>query len=215
MAKQAAVAAESPPKPMTGDERLESILEIAERMFFERGYRGVSMRHLAAEVGVQISTLYYYFPSKEDILYRVVKTYLGALLDTAQRSLDDAGSGASSTRKVQALVRNSCLSLTEHRQAAGITLSGATGELPAEQQAELNGYIQRYEALYLAAIREGIETGEFVATDAALAAYLILGAQARLAAWFRPEGRLSPEEIAGTFSFLLVRSLAVEQLSSK
>ena len=200
---------------MTGDERLESILEIAERMFFERGYRGVSMRHLASEVGVQISTLYYYFPSKEEILYRVVKTYLEDLLAAAQRSLDDAGRGATSTEKVHALVRESVLSLTEHRQAAGITLSGAVAELPAEQQAELNGFVQRYEALYLNTIREGIEAGEFVTTDAALAAYLILGAQARLCAWFRPEGRLTPDEIADTFSFLLVRSLATDQLSSK
>ncbi|MGH2610683.1 MAG: TetR/AcrR family transcriptional regulator [Tepidiformaceae bacterium] len=198
---------------MTGDERLESILEIAERMFFERGYRGVSMRHLAGEVGVQISTLYYYFPSKEEILYRVVKTYLEALLDAAQRSLESAGPGATSSTKVEALVRESVLSLTEHRQAAGITLSGALAELPAEQQAELNSHVQRYEALYLSVIREGIEAGDFVATDAALAAYLILGAQARLCAWFRPDGRLTPAEIADTFSFLLVRSLTVEQLS--
>jgi TetR/AcrR family transcriptional regulator, cholesterol catabolism regulator len=197
---------------MTGDERLESILEIAERMFFERGYRGVSMRHLAAEVGVQISTLYYYFPSKEEILYRVVKTYLEELLNAAQRSLEGAGPGATSTERVHALVRESVLSLTEHRQAAGITLSGAVAELPTEQQAELNSLVQRYEALYLSTIREGIQAGEFVATDAALAAYLILGAQSRLCAWFRPDGRLTPNEIADTFGFLLVRSLAVEQL---
>jgi AcrR family transcriptional regulator len=166
-------------------------------------------------VGVQISTLYYYFPSKEEILYRVVKTYLEELLSAAQRSLGDAGPGASSVEKVQGLVRESVLSLTEHRQAAGISLSGATAELPAEQQSELNGFIRRYEELYLGVIREGIEGGEFVQTDAALAAYLILGAQARLCAWFRPDGRLSPAEIADTFSFLLVRSLAREQLPAK
>lgn len=197
---------------MTGDERLESILEIAERMFFERGYRGVSMRHLASEVGVQISTLYYYFPSKEDILYRLLKTYLESLVGAAERSIEDAGEGASSTATVQSLVRDSVLSLIKHRQAAGISISGAMAELAVEQQAELTGYVERYESLYRRVIREGIAAGEFVPTDAALAAYLVLGAQARLCAWYRPEGRLSPDQIAGTFSFLLVRSLAISQL---
>ena len=200
---------------MTGDERLESILSIAERMFFERGYRGVSMRHLAGEVGVQISTLYYYFPSKEDILYRLVKVYLEGLLGAATGSIERIGPAASSTEKVQALVRDSVMYLTQHRQAAGISISGATAELPADQQAELNSYVERYEALYLAVIRAGIEAGEFVATDSALAAYLMLGAQVRLCAWYRPEGRLSPDQIADTFSFLLVRSLAVGQAPSE
>ena len=200
---------------MTGDERFESILEIAQRMFFEKGYRGVSMRHLAAEVGVQISTLYYYFPSKEDILYRLLKTYLESLLGAAQRSIEDAGPGASSPAKVRALVRESVLSLIENRQAAGVSISGAISELPPEQQAELNGCVEQYESLYRSVIREGIEAGEFIGTDAALAAYLMLGAQVRLCAWYRPEGRLSPGEIADTFSVLLVRSLAVAQLPAR
>lgn len=198
-----------PQRAMTGDERLESILEIAERMFFEKGYRGVSMRHLAAEVGVQISTLYYYFPSKEDILYRLLKTYLEALVGAAEGSIEDAGPGATSIEKVRCLVRGSVLSLIEHRQAAGVSISGAMLELPPEQQVELNRYVDRYESLYRAVIREGIEAGELISTDAALAAYLMLGAQVRLCAWYRPEGRLSPSQIADTFSFLLVRSLAV------
>jgi AcrR family transcriptional regulator len=212
MPKQPPTAAEPTSRAMTGDERFESILGIAERMFFQKGYRGVSMRHLAAEVGVQISTLYYYFPSKEDILYRVLKTYLDSLLGSAQQSIEDLGPDASSTARVQALVRRSVLSLIEHRQAAGISISGAIAELPADQQSELNGIVERYESLYRAVIREGIEAGEFIATDGALAAYLMLGAQVRLCAWYRPAGRLTPDEIAETFSFLLVRSLAVDQL---
>ena len=83
------------------------------------------------------------------------------------------------------------------------------------QQAELNGCVEQYESLYRSVIREGIEAGEFIATDGALAAYLMLGAQVRLCAWYRPEGRLSPGEIADTFSVLLVRSLAVAQLPAR
>lgn len=215
MPKQTVPTSEPPTRPMTGDERFESILQIAERMFFEKGYRGVSMRHLAGEVGVQISTLYYYFPSKEDILYRVIKTYLDSLLAAAERSIADLGVGADSTASVGALVRESVLSLIEHRQAAGISISGAIAELPTDQQAELDGIVERYESLYRAVIREGIEAGEFIATDGALATYLMLGAQVRLCAWYRPEGRLTPEQIADTFSFLLVRSLAAKQLPSE
>ncbi len=49
----------------------ERILRVAERLFAEHGYDGVSMRSLAAAAGVQLALLSYYFRSKEG-LYRAV-----------------------------------------------------------------------------------------------------------------------------------------------
>ncbi len=49
----------------------ERILRIAERLFAEHGYDGVSMRALAASAGVQLALLSYYFGNKLGI-YRAV-----------------------------------------------------------------------------------------------------------------------------------------------
>lgn len=49
----------------------ERILERAERLFAERGYRGVSMRALAASCGVRPYTIQHHFGSKLE-LYRAV-----------------------------------------------------------------------------------------------------------------------------------------------
>jgi AcrR family transcriptional regulator len=49
----------------------ERILRIAERLFAEHGYDGVSMRGLAADAGVQLALLSYYFGNKPGI-YRAV-----------------------------------------------------------------------------------------------------------------------------------------------
>jgi AcrR family transcriptional regulator len=45
----------------------ELILHTALRLFSERGYNGVSMRELAAEVGIKAASIYNHFSSKEDI----------------------------------------------------------------------------------------------------------------------------------------------------
>lgn len=51
----------------------ETILENALRMFAENGYAAVSMRDIAGAAGIRASTIYYYFPGKQDILSELVR----------------------------------------------------------------------------------------------------------------------------------------------
>ena len=46
----------------------QRVVDIATRMFGERGYAAVSMRDLAAEIGVQAPSIYSHFPSKAQLL---------------------------------------------------------------------------------------------------------------------------------------------------
>jgi AcrR family transcriptional regulator len=46
----------------------EQILDAAAQMFSEQGYKAVSTREIAAAVGLKQASLYYHFPSKQDIL---------------------------------------------------------------------------------------------------------------------------------------------------
>ena len=49
----------------------DRILAAAERLFAERGYHGVSLRHIGEEASVQIALINYHFGTK-DMLYRAV-----------------------------------------------------------------------------------------------------------------------------------------------
>jgi AcrR family transcriptional regulator len=54
-----------------GQRRRDRILSAAERLFSEAGIDGVSMREIAAEAGVQLALISYYFGTKQE-LYRAV-----------------------------------------------------------------------------------------------------------------------------------------------
>lgn len=54
-----------------GERRRDRILTAAERLFSEAGIDGVSMREIAAEAGVQLALISYYFGTKQE-LYRAV-----------------------------------------------------------------------------------------------------------------------------------------------
>lgn len=53
----------------------EDILEVAKQSAQAHGYGGLSMRDLAAEVGIKAASLYYHFPSKADLASAVAKRY--------------------------------------------------------------------------------------------------------------------------------------------
>ncbi|MBZ9570835.1 TetR/AcrR family transcriptional regulator [Methanobrevibacter sp. TMH8] len=54
------------------EQRCNDILDVAETLFFSKGYDNVSMNSIAKEVGLGKSTLYIYFDNKEELFYAVV-----------------------------------------------------------------------------------------------------------------------------------------------
>ncbi len=62
-------------------ERLEhDILRAAKKLFAQRGFGGVSLDHIAREVGASKQNLLYYFPSKEELYRRVLHGVLDVWL---------------------------------------------------------------------------------------------------------------------------------------
>jgi AcrR family transcriptional regulator len=62
------------PEPATRyDKRLAEILAHATEVFCKKGYEGASMRDLSRESGMSLAGLYYYFESKERLLYLIQK----------------------------------------------------------------------------------------------------------------------------------------------
>ena len=55
------------------DRRLAEILSHATDVFCRKGYEGASMRDLSRETGMSLAGLYYYFESKERLLYLIQK----------------------------------------------------------------------------------------------------------------------------------------------
>jgi AcrR family transcriptional regulator len=71
------------------DRRLAKILAHATEVFYEKGYEGASMRDLARSSGTSLSGLYYYFESKEKLLYLIQKHTFTTIVERLRERLDD------------------------------------------------------------------------------------------------------------------------------
>jgi AcrR family transcriptional regulator len=59
------------------ERRREELVRAAFNQIAERGFEGLRTREVAAEVGVNIATLHYYFPTKESLIRGVVEHAMG------------------------------------------------------------------------------------------------------------------------------------------
>jgi AcrR family transcriptional regulator len=69
------------------DRRLSEILDFATEIFAEKGYEGASMRDLSRLSGISLAGLYYYFDSKEKLLYSIQKHTFTTILDRLRERL--------------------------------------------------------------------------------------------------------------------------------
>ena len=63
-----------------GEKTEAAIRDAAVDLIARHGYEAVSMRQLAAEVGVQAAALYRYFPTKEDLLFGLMDGHMRELV---------------------------------------------------------------------------------------------------------------------------------------
>jgi len=86
-------------RPVTRfDRRLAKILEHATAIFCEKGYEGASMRDLSRASGMSLAGLYYYFESKEKLLYMIQKDLFSTVMELLREQIKDASDAESRVR---------------------------------------------------------------------------------------------------------------------
>src|SRR6202011_4307151 len=70
------------------DRRLAEILTHATEVFCKKGYEGASMRDLSRETGMSLAGLYYYFESKERLLYLIQKHTFTTIVERLKTRLE-------------------------------------------------------------------------------------------------------------------------------
>lgn len=197
--------AAAPRQEATGrnaDERRREILAAASGLFRARGLHATGMRDIAAALGMTAGNLYYYFPSKQDLLAYCQEATLDELLRRAA-AIEKEGEPADA--QLRALIAAHVEVLNEATPGSLAHLE--IDEVPAARRAPLLARRKRYERIFRTRIEAGIATGLFRPVDSSLAALALLGALNWTVKWFEEGGRKSAAEVGREFATLLVDGL--------
>ncbi len=192
-------------RELKAERRRREILRSAARAFKKKGYYATTMEDIASELLMTQGSLYYYFKSKEEILFachELSMEHILASLEWVRRA------EASAAEKIRTLVEEHVAVLTDELQGSAMAL-----EFTALSEPYLSRIValrDRYETGLREIIREGVEAGEFVAANPRLAGFMILGGINWISRWFDPRGPLPPETVAQHFGDLFLRALGAD-----
>lgn len=91
------------PTPRDSEAKLQHILLHSAQIFAERGFEGASIRDISRATGISLSGLYYYFESKQKLLYLIQLNAFTELLEQLRARLAIVRDPAS---RLRALVQN-------------------------------------------------------------------------------------------------------------
>lgn len=190
-----------------GERTEAAIREAAVDLFARRGYEAVTTRQIAAAVGVQAAALYRYFPTKEDLLFGLMRSHMEALIASwdAVRPAD-----ADPVARLSAFVDNHIRFHVERRHSTHVS-NMELRSLSKERLSQILRLRTAYEKELRAILRDGAEGGRLAVDDVGLTAMAIIQMITGVIVWFRPDERLSVEEVARTYLAMTLRLTAAEK----
>ena len=187
-----------------GPKTMEAIRKAGLRLIFEHGYEAMSLRQLAAEVGIQAGSLYNHIATKQELLFDLVQDHINELL----RQLDRALQGKTgSTERLRAFV---VFHVTYHMNRKREVFI-ANSELRSLEPKHYDAMVAMrgiYEQRLAQILSEGVADGVFEVGDVQVATFAILALLTGLCSWYRPGGRLTREAIIAAHEKLVLSGVS-------
>ncbi|MCG6858026.1 MAG: TetR family transcriptional regulator [Salaquimonas sp.] len=174
-----------------GEETAREIRQAALSAFARQGYAAVSMRQIAAEIGLQAGALYNHFVTKQDILRDLMVGHMEELIEAWHEAAPDS---VTPIAALEAFIR---FHIRYHASRADDVFVSymELRNLEPENFREVEALRQRYEACLRDILAAGRRSGEFEITDVPVAAMAIIAMLTGVTTWYRSSGRLSIGEV--------------------
>ncbi|MBV9322178.1 MAG: TetR family transcriptional regulator [Chloroflexi bacterium] len=185
--------------------REDQVRAAALRLFREKGYHATSMRDIAAAVGINKGSLYSYIKSKEDLLVPVFEQAQGVLTSQIEQICADAS--LSATERLQRAIHAHVTAVADNLDVLTVYLS-EWRQLATESLATNRDQRARYAFLFHEILRDGIASGEFRPMDTRIVMLGMIGMCNYLFRWYRPDGRLSPDQVADALIDMVMQGVA-------
>jgi TetR/AcrR family transcriptional regulator, cholesterol catabolism regulator len=191
--------------PDEGRTRNRIITEAA-FLFQDIGYASATMRLIARRVGITAGALYWHFAAKEEILRTYLETAVLNIVQAIKPSLEHSTGSAQLRTFVRAHIQEQLKPLNLY--GPSLSMRQLARFLPPDQDHRFEGLRREWLDLLKQILRNGIKDGSFRSLDVTPTAYVISTVVDSVVVWYKPTGRLRPDDVASLYEDLVHRMVA-------
>ncbi|NUS45708.1 MAG: TetR/AcrR family transcriptional regulator [Mycobacteriaceae bacterium] len=190
-----------------GSRRAE-LLELARRLFAERGYKATTVRDIADAAGILSGSLYHHFDSKEtmvdEILHEFLDDLFGRYREIVAQQLDPRAT-------LEAIVVASFESIHKHHDAVAIYQSEAKTLAAMPRFDYIEDLNAEYHAILTGILTEGVEAGAFRPDlDVELTFRFVRDTVWVAVRWYGPGGPITADDISRQYLGILLDGIATD-----
>jgi AcrR family transcriptional regulator len=194
------------------DRRLSKILVHATEVFYEKGYEAASMRDLARASGMSLSGLYYYFESKEKLLYLIQKHTFSTIVERLRARLDEV---SDPEQRIRVFILNHLEYFLANREAMKV-LSHEAEVLKNGFGAEIATIKREYYRICVGLL-DDFKIAKRLEFSSRMAVLSLFGMMNWIYTWYNPRVDADAEELSRGMGDIFLRgiSAAAQRTSAK
>ena len=178
------------------EETRERLLDAAAKVFRDKGYAGARLSDIADRAGMHTPGVYYYFPSKEELVEEVLRVGVARARGYVQARVAEVPAGASALDRLRAAIEGHVLLVLEIGDYTSANIR-IFGQVPDDVRARHLADQRAYGDVWRALLEDARAAGELRPDlDLSVVRMLILGALNWTAEWYRPGSSQTAAEVA-------------------
>ena len=173
-------------------------------LFARHGFAAVTMRQIAANVGVQAGAIYNYTPDKQSLLFDLLHGHMADLLSKWAVELVPKN-------PIAALDHFVAFHLDFHIKRPELVFISYM-ELRNLSEENFNAIVEQrriYEKIIYNLILSGVVSGDFLVPDPKITSLALIALLTGPVDWFREDGRLTSDELTRQYCILTRQALGV------
>lgn len=191
----------------TMPEMRQRALDAAAKLFRDKGYAATTVREVARRCGIRAASLYYHFPSKDDILAEVLDYGVRHVADAVRAAVAALPASASAYDKVRAAILAHLESFFVYGDYTATNVR-VFRQAPRAVQQRNRRLRDRYESYWQELLEEAKDKGEVrPGLDLTVARLFLIGGLNHTLDWYTKRGGASFADLADRYTELIFRGI--------
>ncbi|ORU94753.1 MAG: TetR family transcriptional regulator [Cycloclasticus sp. symbiont of Poecilosclerida sp. M] len=172
-----------------------AILDAAAFLFSQHGYKGTTLRDIAAALDMKAGSIYYHFSSKEELVLEILTIGLSNIIDTVVRDVEALPKNSSTKEVLVTAAKAHLFALLEKGDYTSTSIRNY-GQMPEAVQKEGLVIRDKYENMWRKWLQQAQDKGEIKKSiNLKVLRLSLLGSFNRTLAWYK-KGEMSVSDIA-------------------